>query len=296
MSVLRARLLRVPIVSPSAVSIAAVVAGPALAASSSTSSASNVILQFPFNHQVFSAGPTEQPPTRVVSDPSPAKNRVPYFLSGYALPAANTPKGNVAATGTDNSKVVFQFHPVTGDDALSLAGGQAELNIPAPAGNGPAPLTIPYNHSDGSTETGTVALPDRFSSPPPLVVSFPDRWQTPTAGTTEQLVSAGIGLRALSAQVDTTKPLRSISIADTGSPISGTNNVEVSDIVALEGAVSGTAPPSAASCAATTSSSTTTITTSSTPGGDSSSVPKTDAGDSLIREGAASAAISESHF
>lgn len=323
----RSKLFRAPVASVAALSVAVLVAGPALAASSSTSASAasvaipsnNVVVQLPFNRQIFSSGPTEQPPSCVASDPNPAKDCIPYFdLMGNSLPATSAPKGNVQTTATDGNKVVFQFPAVTTDDSLSLAGGQAETNIPVTpgnysaidlltgAGNGPAPLTITLKYSDGSTSTADISVPDWFKRTPTLAVVFPGRWEAPTAGTTEQMVSAGIGLYSLSGTVDKTKTLSSISIADTGTPASGTSNLEVANIVAitLEGTASGTAPTSAAlssasfssgsaasSSTASAKSTSTSTATSSTSSGGSSSVPKTGAGDLLILEGAVLVAV-----
>ncbi len=304
---MRFRTIGTVLSSVATVSMAMALAVPAFAAS-------QVTVTLPYNRQVFASGPATEPSTCKMYDSNPtADNCTPYFdLAGDALPTSKAPTGTVTVTATDGNSVSFAFPSVSANDSLSLAvggsqsnisvtaGNYSELDFLAAAGNGPAPLSITFKYSDGSTTTQTLSVPDWYKDTPPFAVTIGARW-VPGDST---LQTGNLGLYALSVSVDSSKTLTSFSIENTGTPAAaGSNqNTEVADILAatLEPAATTTTSTKTSSTAAssTAKASTTTTTTSSTSktsttnlttASKSTSLPKTGGANTIILGGALAA-------
>lgn len=309
---MRFRTIGTVLSSVATVSMAVALAVPAFAAS-------QVTVTLPYNRQVFSSGPAAEPPTCKVYDSNPtADHCTPYFdLSGDALPTSKAPTGTVTVTATDGHSVSFAFPSVSGDDSLSLAvggsqsnisvtpGNYTELDLLTAAGNGPAPLSITFKYSDGSTTTQTLSVPDWYKDTPPFAIKIGARW-VPGDSTMQ---TGNLGIYALSVPVDSSKTLTSFSIQNTGTPAAaGSNqNTEVADILAatLEPAATTTAATSttssktssasatstakASTTTTTTSSTATTSTVNSTTASKSTSLPKTGGANAILLGGALAA-------
>ena len=309
---------RLPLASIAALGLMAAVAVPAFAASS------DVPVTLPYNRQVFSSGPTEQPPSCVGGVPNPAAVCTPFFdLYGDALPSSQAPKpGPITATTSTGSTVTFQFPAISGNDSLSLWGQESENNIPvtpgnyseldllAGAGNGPSTestsndnLKVTLTYSNGTTSTQSTAILDWYHQTS-LPIVFAGRWAPAVTNTSEEMNSNGIGVGVYSIPVTSADTLTAISVMNTTPVPQSTSIMDVVNVLAatLVGTSTGSAPSSTTLSAAkfvssapsTTSATTTTTTTSSTKSTKSSaastsstSVPKTGAGELLVLEGAA---------
>jgi hypothetical protein len=261
-----------------AVGAVAAMAIPAFAAT-----AGEVSVTVPYNRQVFSSGPTPQPATCTAT--SPISDCTPFFdLFGNALPSAQATPGPLTVTAEDGHQVTFQFPAVTGNDSLSIAGGQSspkvsvpqgnysEIDLLAGAGNGPVVLTLTLTYSDGTTSTESVSVPDWYKRTPAVAKEFTDRWLPAYKGTTENSVSKGVDIYALSAASDASKTLTGISFSDSGAAPIARTNAGVANILAMT--LEGT-QTAATTGGATASSTTSASTTSSNTG---TSVPKTGSG------------------
>lgn len=310
---------RLPLASLAALGLMAAVAVPAFAASS------DVPITLPYNRQVFSNGPTEQPPSCVGGVPNPAAVCTPFFdLYGDALPSSQAPKpGPLTATAPTGGTVTFQFPSVSGNDSLSIWGQESENNIPvtpgnyseldllAGAGNGPSTestandnLKVTLTYSNGTTSTQSTAILDWYHQTY-LPIKFAGRWAPAVTDTSEQMDTNGIGPGVYSIPVNPADTLTAISVTNTTPVPQSTSIMDVVNILAatLVGTSTGSAPSSttlaaakfvsaAPSSTATTTTTTTTTsstksTTSSTASTSSTSVPKTGAGELLLLEGAA---------
>ncbi len=266
-------------------------------------------MTLPYNGQVYSSGPTQEPSTCAKYDSNAIADKcVAYFdRQGGALPLSEAPKSPLTATASDGTSVSFNLAPTSGNDALSIdnngaktvsvtPGKYTELDLLGAAGSGPVALTITLTYSDGSQGTQTLSLPDWYKVTT-KAVSFTGRYEPPVTATAMQTGSIGLG--AFSVPVTGTKDLVSFTIANT--PTTTQNALGVANILAATvegtaapaGTVSVTPPASSSSSAGatgTTSSSTSSSAASSSASSSKSSIPTTGLPGDVLALGAVLAA------